>query len=82
MCVCVCVYFHVVNVYIFMGVTCVCVCKVNTLFPLYFCSSVFLSGCLLGGVYVLCINRMPGGVLVGDLGLCCCIPVQCVMSIV
>ena len=25
----------------------------------------------LGGVYVPCINRMPGGVIVGDSGLCC-----------
>ena len=36
-------------------------------------------GCLLGGVYVLCIYRMPGGVIVGDSGpflLWAC--VQCV----
>ena len=26
--------------------------------------------------------RMPGGVIVGDSGLCCCVPVQCVTSIV
>ena len=37
--------------------------------------------CLLGGVYVPCINRVPGGVIVGDLGLCCCVPVQYVTSI-
>ena len=30
-----------------------------------------LQGCLLGGVYVHCIYRMPGGVIVGDSGLCC-----------
>ena len=29
---------------------------------------------ILGGVYVPCINRMPGGVIVGDAGLCCCVP--------
>ena len=34
------------------------------------------------GVYVPCIYRMPGGVITGDLGLCCCVPVQCVMTIV
>ena len=28
-------------------------------------------GCLLGGVYVRCNHRMPGGVIVGDPGLCC-----------
>ena len=39
-------------------------------------------GCLLGGVYVPCIYRMPGRVIVGNLGLCCCMPVQCVMSVV
>ena len=32
------------------------------------------EGCLLGGVYVPCIYRMPGGVIVGDSGLCCCGP--------
>ena len=26
-------------------------------------------GCLLGGVYIPCIHRMPGGVVVGDSGL-------------
>ena len=31
-----------------------------------------------GGVYGPCIYRMPGGVVVGDSGLCCCEPVQCV----
>ena len=30
------------------------------------------KGCLLGGVYVRCTHRMPGGVIVGDSGLCCC----------
>ena len=29
-------------------------------------------GCLLGGVCVRCIHRMPGEVIVGDSGLCCC----------
>ena len=29
---------------------------------------------LLGGVYVPCMYRMPGGVIVGDSGLCCCGP--------
>ena len=27
---------------------------------------------ILGGIYVPCIYRMPGGVIVGDSGLCCC----------
>ena len=27
-------------------------------------------------------NRMPGGVIVGDSGLCCCVPVVCVTSII
>ena len=31
--------------------------------------------CLLGGVYVPCIYRVPGGLIVGDSGLCCCLPV-------
>ena len=31
-------------------------------------------GCILGGVYVPCIYRMPGGVIVGDSGLRCCGP--------
>ena len=39
-------------------------------------------GCLLDVLYVPCIYRMPGGVTVGDWGLCCCVPVQCVTSIV
>ena len=30
----------------------------------------FVLGCLLGGVYVPCSNSMPGGVIVGDSGLC------------
>ena len=29
----------------------------------------------------LCIYSMPDGVVVGDSGLCCCVPVQCVTSI-
>ena len=30
--------------------------------------------CLHGGVYLPCVNRMPGGVMLGSLGLhvCCC----------
>ena len=36
-------------------------------------SPVYL-GCLLGGVYVPDIYHMPGGVIVGDSGLCCCGP--------
>ena len=46
-----------------------------------FCLFVFWDG-LLGRVYVPCLYRMPGGVIVGDSGLCCCVPVQCVTSIV
>ena len=39
-------------------------------------------GCLLGD-YVPCIYGMPGEVIVGDSDLCCCcVPVQCVTSIV
>ena len=43
-------------------------------------SSIYIKdvdrGCLLGGVCVPCINRMPGGVIVGDSGLCsCCVSV-------
>ena len=30
--------------------------------------------------YVPCSNRMPGGVIVGDTGLCRCVPVRCVKS--
>ena len=41
-----------------------------------------LWGCLLGGGYVSCIFHMPGGIIVGDSGLCCCVPVQCLTSIV
>ena len=33
-------------------------------------------------MYVPCINRMPGGVIVSDSSLCCCVPVPCVTSIV
>ena len=33
-----------------------------------------IKGCLLGGVHVPCIYRMLGGVIVGDSGLCCCVP--------
>ena len=39
----------------------------------------------LGEVYIMCpalTACMPGGVIVGDSGLCCCAPVQCVTSIV
>ena len=36
--------------------------------------------CLLGGVYVPRIYRMPGGVIVGDSGLCC-LHIQCMTSI-
>ena len=32
------------------------------------------------GVYVPCIYHMPGGVIVGDSGLCCRVPGQCVTS--
>ena len=31
-------------------------------------------GCLLCGIYVPYIYRMPGGVIIGDSGLCCCGP--------
>ena len=34
-----------------------------------------ITGCLLGGVYVPCIYCLPGGVIVGDSGLCCYGPV-------
>ena len=34
----------------------------------------YLIGWLLSGVYVPCIYRMPGGVIVGDSGLFCCGP--------
>ena len=37
---------------------------------------------VLAGVYVPCIYRMPGGVVVGDSGLCCSGPVRCVTSVV
>ena len=37
-------------------------------------------GCLLRGVYVPCIYRMSGGVIVGYSGLCCYVPVQCVRA--
>ena len=37
-----------------------------------------VSSCL-GGVYVRCIHRMPGGVIVGDSGLCSCGPALNVM---
>ena len=40
------------------------------------------KGGLLGGIYVPCIYRTPGGIIVGDSGLCCCGPVRCVTSIV
>ena len=40
------------------------------------------QGCLFCGVNAPCIYRKPGGVIVGDSGLCCCVPVQCVTSIV
>ena len=35
-----------------------------------------------GGIDAPCIFRNPGGVVVGDAGLCCCVPVQCVTSII
>ena len=35
----------------------------------------YVWGCLLGGVHVPCTYRMPGGVVVGDSGLCCCVSV-------
>ena len=41
-----------------------------------------IVGCLFGGVYLPRSYRMPGGVIVGDSGLCCCVPVQRVTSIV
>ena len=44
-----------------------------------FCLSQSDLGCLLGGVYVRCIHRMPGGVIVGDSSLCCCGPAFNVM---
>ena len=41
-----------------------------------------LSECLLCALYVPCIKCMPGGVITGNSGLCCCVPwpVVCVMS--
>ena len=36
------------------------------------------SPCI-GGVYVRCIHRIPGEVIVGDSGLCCCGPACNVM---
>ena len=41
----------------------------------------FLLFGLRGRVYVPCINHMPGGVIVGDLGLSCCMPIQSATSI-
>ena len=29
-----------------------------------------------------CINRMPGGIIAGDSGLCCCVPVVHVRPII
>ena len=50
-------------------------------YPVLIACQVELSwGCLLGGVYVPCINRMPGGIIVGDSGLCCCVPFESVTS--
>ena len=34
-----------------------------------------MNRCLLGGVYVPCIHRMPGGGIVGDSGLCYRVPI-------
>ena len=44
-----------------------------------FCHS--LWECLLGGVSVPSINRMPGGVIVGDSGLCCSCDGKCPSTI-
>ena len=33
----------------------------------------FFGECGLGGIYVPCITCKPGGVIVGDVGLCCCV---------
>ena len=51
---------------------------------IYAIGSILFLQCLLGTVYVPCINCMLGGVIVGDSGLCCCccVPVVCVMSAV
>ena len=35
----------------------------------------------LDGLDVPCITCMPGGGIVGDSGLCCCVPVFCVTSV-
>ena len=40
-----------------------------------------MSHCLLGEAYIPCIYGMPGGIIVGDHGLCCCVPVQWSTSI-
>ena len=52
------------------------------LIPGFVCELLTVLGFDGGGVYVPCIYRMAGGVIVGDSGLCCCVPVQCVASIV
>ena len=44
--------------------------------------NILFWGCLLGGVFVPCFHRMPGGVIAGDSGLSSCVPVQFVTSIV
>ena len=41
-----------------------------------------LSSCWSLWTLIVLIACMPGGVVVGDSGLCCCVPVQCVTSIV
>ena len=46
------------------------------------CSRVFNICFLVVSIYVPCIYHMPGGVIVGDSGLCYCVPVSCVTSIV
>ena len=52
---------------------------------LLYCVKLFIfcmKWATLGGVYVPCINRVPDGVIIGDLGPCYSVPIVCVRSIV
>ena len=89
MCVCVCVCLYVEQVsrskdYVRSRIkigsmpvhTCVAECAWNGWYIWHWGHSFFCLfwGCTCGGVYMPSISCTPGGVTVGDSGLCCCVP--------
>ena len=72
-------FFNLVLLYSYATHPCRRVCVEWRVYNYMPSGNILFLGCLLGGDYVCCVHRMPGGVIEGDSGLCCCGPAFNVM---